>query len=113
MDEELRKILVRLIEGQEALITGQNELRATQEGLISGQEELRTGQRGLIIGQNELRLGQEKLDKRLSKLEVKLETMDDRLKQMVEIQEAHYKEDQRQHKEMIKILSNGLNLKNK
>ncbi|KLU63890.1 hypothetical protein DEAC_c42020 [Desulfosporosinus acididurans] len=101
MDEELRKTLVQLIAGQEALISGQEELRAMQKSLITGQAELRAGQRGLIIGQVELNM-------RLSKLEVKFENMDNRLKKMVQIQKAHYGEDQRQHNEMIKLLSKRL-----
>lgn len=64
MDNELREMLVQIMEGQEAL----------------------------RIGQEDLKLGQEESNKRLTKLEVGLENVDKRLKELAEVQEINYAE---------------------
>jgi len=82
MDDELRKILIQLMEGQEAL----------------------------KLGQEDLRLGQEESNKRLAKLEVGLESIDNRLKDMAEVQEVNYIENQRHHKEIVEMLSDRIDI---
>lgn len=81
MDDELKKMLIQIMEGQEAL----------------------------KLGQEALRLGQDESNNRLTKLEIGLESVDKRLKELAEVQEVNYAENQRHHKEIVEMLSDRIN----
>jgi hypothetical protein len=83
MDNELKEMLIQVMEGQEAL----------------------------RLGQEALKLGQEESNKRLTKLEIGLESVDKRLKELAEVQKVNDAENQRYYKEIVEILSGRINLR--